>query len=358
MLRGRQRCPARGTSILPGSVVALLLVLLVAGPTAAQQVSDGQVNAALDLLQQQLQQIRGQAQALERRSDDLEERLRQALADQGAAEREAAQARDALAQLRQELDQVKQGLAQSEEREASARDALHRAETRLTERSQEVLELQANLARAERQNQVHDRQAEDTKALRRQAIATDADLAQLEGERKVLEGRYATLERQITDLREQQRRLQNDCSAETRRALEQVAALKRALMDRDREIAALRVPPAAPDSGTVTADEATRRATAAANSLIEARRAARGQRDPALRRAERDAEKRLHEAQLLLSRAIGARTVYRVRQHDTLAAISRRFFANSGHWQEIFAANRHLLEDPNRLTPGFSLVIP
>ena len=54
----------------------------------------------------------------------------------------------------------------------------------------------------------------------------------------------------------------------------------------------------------------------------------------------------------------GARSVYRVRPADTLAQIGSRFYGNGTQWRAIYEANRNVLPDPDRLTPGMTLVIP
>lgn len=49
---------------------------------------------------------------------------------------------------------------------------------------------------------------------------------------------------------------------------------------------------------------------------------------------------------------------YQVKSGDTLAAIARQFYKNSGQWPKILEANKGTLEDPTKLKPGMVLVIP
>jgi nucleoid-associated protein YgaU len=49
---------------------------------------------------------------------------------------------------------------------------------------------------------------------------------------------------------------------------------------------------------------------------------------------------------------------YVVREGDTLASISRKFYKSSGRWKKIQNANKNLIDDPTRLKPGMTLVIP
>ena len=49
---------------------------------------------------------------------------------------------------------------------------------------------------------------------------------------------------------------------------------------------------------------------------------------------------------------------YTVRQGDTLASISRKFYKSSARWQKILEANADILSKPADLKPGQTLVIP
>lgn len=49
---------------------------------------------------------------------------------------------------------------------------------------------------------------------------------------------------------------------------------------------------------------------------------------------------------------------YVVRNGDTLASISRRFYKSSGHWKKIRDANRSIVDDPGKLKAGQTLTIP
>jgi LysM repeat protein len=53
----------------------------------------------------------------------------------------------------------------------------------------------------------------------------------------------------------------------------------------------------------------------------------------------------------------GPRT-YVVREGDTLASISRRFYKSSGRWKKIRDANKSVIQDPAKLKPGTTLTIP
>lgn len=54
----------------------------------------------------------------------------------------------------------------------------------------------------------------------------------------------------------------------------------------------------------------------------------------------------------------GKSRTYVVREGDTLASISRKFYKSSGHWKKIRNANRSIVDDPGKLKPGQTLTIP
>ena len=49
---------------------------------------------------------------------------------------------------------------------------------------------------------------------------------------------------------------------------------------------------------------------------------------------------------------------YVVREGDTLASISRKFYKSSGRWKKIREANKSAINDPAKLKPGMTLTIP
>jgi nucleoid-associated protein YgaU len=49
---------------------------------------------------------------------------------------------------------------------------------------------------------------------------------------------------------------------------------------------------------------------------------------------------------------------YVVREGDTLASISRKFYKSSGRWKKIQNANKNLIDDAAKLKPGMTLMIP
>lgn len=49
---------------------------------------------------------------------------------------------------------------------------------------------------------------------------------------------------------------------------------------------------------------------------------------------------------------------YTVKAGDTLAKISREFYGDANQYTKIFNANRNILNDPNKISPGQELIIP
>ncbi len=49
---------------------------------------------------------------------------------------------------------------------------------------------------------------------------------------------------------------------------------------------------------------------------------------------------------------------YTVKTGDTLSKISREFYGDPNQYTKIFNANRNILADPNKISPGQDLLIP
>jgi len=126
----------------------------------------------------------------------------------------------------------------------------------------------------------------------------------------------------------------------------------------DARLAALRARLPAPEGGTLTTTEARGQAQRDAVELSRLLEQARGVNNPDLWRQVREAENALHHSQFLLARADNARTVYRLRPGETLAAVSALFYGDPKEWERVFEANRHVLDDPAQALPGITLVVP
>jgi LysM repeat protein len=73
-------------------------------------------------------------------------------------------------------------------------------------------------------------------------------------------------------------------------------------------------------------------------------------------RANRSPEKAPSETKTAKTGA--APRTYVVREGDTLASISRKFYKKSAGWKKIQNANKNVIDDPAKLKPGMTLSIP
>ena len=49
---------------------------------------------------------------------------------------------------------------------------------------------------------------------------------------------------------------------------------------------------------------------------------------------------------------------YEVKAGDTLSSISQLVFGNAQRWQELYEANKDVIDDPDAIQPGMVLQIP
>jgi len=75
-------------------------------------------------------------------------------------------------------------------------------------------------------------------------------------------------------------------------------------------------------------------------------------------RAHRSQEKTQSDTKAADKKSGTTPHTYVVREGDTLASISRRFYKSSGRWKKIRDANRSVIQDPAKLKPGTALTIP
>jgi cell envelope opacity-associated protein A len=54
----------------------------------------------------------------------------------------------------------------------------------------------------------------------------------------------------------------------------------------------------------------------------------------------------------------GQQRTYTVKPGDSLSKISRELYGNANEYMKIFEANRDVLSDPNKISPGQTLKIP
>jgi LysM repeat protein len=75
-------------------------------------------------------------------------------------------------------------------------------------------------------------------------------------------------------------------------------------------------------------------------------------------RAHRPTEKALADTKTTDKKSGATPHTYVVREGDTLASISRKFYKSSGRWKKIRDANKGVIDNPAKLKPGMTLTIP
>jgi len=75
-------------------------------------------------------------------------------------------------------------------------------------------------------------------------------------------------------------------------------------------------------------------------------------------RAHRPSDKAVTDTKTTDKKSGATPRTYVVREGDTLASISRKFYKSSGRWKKIRDANKSVINDPAKLKPGMTLTIP
>ncbi|MFB1490002.1 MULTISPECIES: hypothetical protein [unclassified Thiocapsa] len=190
-----------------------------------------------------------------------------------------------------------------------------------------------------------------------------AEQARTEAERRLAEGsqEIERLNGEVQRLKEALLDLERTLSERDRRLSELDArrlSLTTAHEALERRFEALRARVPQQDGGTLDADRARQAAREAYERLRETLRIPDLTRDATAKQTIADAERLLHRHQLALARVVDAQGAYRVRPSDSLALISSRCYGDSSRWRTLFETNRHVLEDPDQLMPGVTLVVP
>ncbi|EXJ14300.1 LysM peptidoglycan-binding domain-containing protein [Imhoffiella purpurea] len=255
----------------------------------------------------------------------------------GAADQASALHVELLDGLHQQIQELKgrvQGmegkLRESAISRKGADQARMEAERRLAEQLQEV-----------------DRLRQERTALKSRIAKQEAEISQLNASNQDLEAKRDALANRVAEHEAEADRLERELQISNQSRIETEARVTELLN---------RLPSS--EGGSLTPAAARAAATAAFDALQKSHQQARHSPDPSSAKGVQTAEDELHRRQLKLANAISAQCVYRIRAKDTLGQISKRFYGSSAQWHRLFEANRHLLEDPNRLDPGITLVIP
>jgi nucleoid-associated protein YgaU len=286
------------------------------------ETKDGELSAALESIALKDEQLAG---------------LRSANMDRQS---EIDSVRNQMSDLRDDVAAKADQIATMAADTSTLRTELEAARTELSTAMQDLDSRGEQVSRLESQN--IDLQAQlDSAKERASELANRAELAEAEVQRTVddLQGRLATANRELVSAKEEKEAVQS--------AAEQEIAALRALLPPD-------------EGGSLDLDAVRERAAQQAETLRETHRELRrgGNVDQeALQQALAQATSDLRKEQTLVNR-IEKGTLYQVKEGDTLGIISARFYGSASAWPRVFDANRHVLENPDAVVPGTTLILP
>jgi len=282
-------------------------------------------------------ELRGEELATELKSEqaaaaDLRKALEEAKGQLGKLRENAKTASEAAAAEKESLLGEKQALA----------DEL--AQTRkASEEEQQSLQLQIATLRDEANAASAAAASEKERLLGETQSLTD-ELAKI---RAASAAEQQSLHRRIADMDKEIQGLKDD-----------VSRFESSLQQTESELNAVRgqLPTAA--GGLLTAEDVRERASKQAADLTKLYKKKRKMKRSAWDKARVEIEKTLRDEQFMLADIVSARSVYEVQPEDTLARISWKVYGVGTRWPEIFEANKHVLDNPDRLLQGTSLIIP
>lgn len=363
-------------------LISILILIYIPATQAQEQPTDAtdeQIPAPLlegrdqrllvqeiDAARSELSTLKQKLESVRKENDDLAARLDKQQATERESARELESSRSELADLVQQL-----GVARNEIADLSER--LEKQQVANQRTSEELEEARAKLATAQVQLETNQSEKEKLSAHLTQARED------LDATRKLASDREQAVEALRGELAQLTQSGQKQASEiETLRTTS--VDQKKSLVIAAREIESLRlekqqvqqtaaelqmrlnaIQAELPEAAGGTASIAHLRG-ASAEALSRLREQTKKLRarpsDRAAVNAYRDAVHNLARRQLKLAWAVDARGLYRVRAKDTLAIVAKRNYGESGKWMHVFKANQHILEDPNRLMPDMTLLIP
>ena len=387
----------RGTSIEAGALLlsALLLVSPALGQvqTVTSTLSDAQADnmsadrilapaqdplaAGLAVSLEQVERLASQLAACRRGEVQMQTILWET---QSALELAQNRVATEIQELVRRLSEVRHGLAEKEQEMVWCTAAANDGETMIVEpvgkldRQQEQLNAQT-LAADEERARILARAAN----LESELFASQnqvADLKELNAEAQALGDRLLvrmeTLEAELADAEQsataesQNLRLQVETTIAERENLRtalsesewELAGIKRQLTQVQNALTKVRARLPVSAGGSRT-DEQIQNEVAGHMIELRALYKQRGEIDVSQWQDKRDIlEAEIRTAQLALAESIGAKGLYWVQRDDTMAKISQVFYGQASGWPQVYAANRHVLESPDRVFPGVTLVIP
>ena len=348
-------------------------------------------NKRIASLEARVAELEGANQTLTSERDELAGRLTAAETASAELEKRRAEVQTALDASEAKAADLQARIEQQEQAHATALAAAAEVKAKLeTEKSDLISELASARQEAEDLGQKH-KMLQETHAGAVAAVERlqkdKSDLqAGLEAEQKKaadLDTRLGAATKQATDLGQRLRETEERAASEVQALQAQLAQaeqsaaqergklqaqltaregevgdLQARLKEAESGLTELRGKLPASEGGTVS-DEQVQGAAAEYLQSLRDLHNKRGDMDKAAWNEERSRlEHALRDKQYLLAQSMSARSVYPVQRNDTLAKISREVYGDGNRWPEIFEANRHLLENPDRVFPGMTLVIP
>lgn len=344
---------------------------------ASLEARVAELESANQVLSSERDELKGQLTTVESASADLEKKCADIQAALDAAEAKAA---DHQARIKQQEQAHAAALAAAADAKAkleaeksdliSARSSARQEAEDLTQKHKVLEETHAGAVAAVERLQ---KDKSDLQASLEAEQKKAADLDTMHGEARK---QASDLEQRLRETEEQaaseaqalkaQLGQAEQASADERGKLQaqltakegEVGDLKARLDQAESGLADLRGKLPATEGGTVSEEQIQRTAAEYLKALRDLHYK-RGEMDKAAWKEERSRlEHALRDKQYMLAQSMSAASVYPVQRNDTLAKISKEVYGDGNRWPEIFEANQHLLENPDRVFPGMTLVIP
>ncbi|GEM_PF-4024458 len=321
-------------------------------------------------LQHELQQAQAQAAQARRQLEQSQadrERLEKTLADLKAqdaqrltqlqhalqqAQAQAAQARKQLDRNQADRERVTQALASCSTKLDSAHAAIQRLRSEHAQLQQALADTRQGMRSCQQEKAQIAAALEDS---RKSSADMKLGLSEAEGENKRLSDQLSS----VRGAWEHCQALYDGLESEAAGIRHEKDTCQHRLAAIEADLAALRARVPKAEGGDLELQDLKAAATQASEALTQAFKAKHR------RKAAADADANYAKAraalanlQFQIARSEGGSGIYRVHRHDTLASIARWYFGQSGTWQPLYEANRHVLQNPNRLIPGVTLIIP
>ncbi len=318
-------------------------------------------------LEEELERAESEREALEERLADSESERETLEARVSEVQQQRLQAEEALAattseavQARAELDDVH---AQRQSLE-SERDSLQ----------QELMEVRDELEASEQARQTLE---SDIASMEERADSLETELAEIRTERDERDAELAEVrterderEAELAEVRTERDERDAELAEVRAERDERDVELAEARYERDvlyrdtvtplqAEVERLRSLLPSAEGGELDLDSARQAASEQAARLRTAHETLRrGRSDADDPQAEYDAMVAdLHREQSLVTRVQGG-TLYTLQSGETLGDVARRYYGDANRWPAIYQANQHVIENPDRVVPGLTVILP